>query len=191
MAEILPEGTDHVVPGATGARASAGGAREHLMREAANLKDQAADKASQIRDQATDTARGYAEEGKARATGALDSVSKLIGDGASHVDEHRGEAYGDYARRAADAVSSFSDTLREKDVEELVDDMRDFVRKSPALAIGAAAAAGFVIARLIKAGSETLQETANAASADDKSDKEPVSRAARKAPSRSKPASDD
>ena len=37
-------------------------------------------------------------------------------------------------------------------MDELVEDLRGFVRKSPAVAIGAAVGLGFVLARLAKAG---------------------------------------
>ena len=63
-----------------------------------------------------------------------------------------GEQYGKYARSAAGQVSGFADTLRSREVEELLDDTRTFVRKNPAIAIGAAAAAGFLLARVLKAG---------------------------------------
>ncbi len=49
-------------------------------------------------------------------------------------------------------MSGFADTLRAKDVDELVAEARDFVKKSPAVAIGAAAAVGFVLARMVKSG---------------------------------------
>jgi len=109
--------------------------------------------ASSLKDQATARARGAATEGKARAAVALDNVARMIGDAAGTVDDKVGAQYGDYTRRAADAVSGFSDTLKGKDVDELVRDATDFVKKSPAVAIGAAVAIGFVLTRLIKAGS--------------------------------------
>ena len=37
-------------------------------------------------------------------------------------------------------------------VDELVDDVRDFVRASPGVAIGIAATVGFTLARLVQAG---------------------------------------
>jgi len=37
-------------------------------------------------------------------------------------------------------------------VDELIEETRQFVRKSPAVAVGVAAALGFVIARVVKAG---------------------------------------
>src|SRR5688500_20304314 len=60
----------------------------------------------------------------------------------------------DLARRASDAVAGFADTLREKDVDELYDNVRQAVRKSPGIAIGIAAVVGFTLVRLVKAGLE-------------------------------------
>ncbi len=46
-----------------------------------------------------------------------------------------------------------ADALKGKDVDDLVEDTRKFIREKPAVAIGAAAAVGFVLMRLMKAGS--------------------------------------
>lgn len=110
------------------------------------------DGAGQLGKQATDRARTYAEDSKAKAGGALDEFAKLVGDAAPQVDEKFGEQYGKYARSAADQISGFAETIRNKDVDDLVADARDFVKKSPVVAIGAAAAIGFAIARLVKSG---------------------------------------
>lgn len=115
-----------------------------------------------LKQQATEKAHALASEGKDKATDALDGVSRLINDAATSVEDQVGERYGAFARTAADTVAGFASQLREKDVEEIIDDARDFVRKSPVVAIGAAAAIGFVLARLVRAGVE-----ANAASATD------------------------
>lgn len=185
MADSLPEGTDHTTPDA-----GSSSTRDKLKADAQDLREKASAKASEIKSQAADKARTYAEEGKARASEGLDSVAKMIGDSASQIDEKLGAAYGDYARRAADAVSGFSGNLREKEVDELIDDARNYVRRSPAIAIGAAAAAGFVLARIIKAGSQALDETAKSASgkASGKSSDhaEEISESVRKAPAKRK-----
>ncbi|MGF7146976.1 ElaB/YqjD/DUF883 family membrane-anchored ribosome-binding protein [Sphingomonas zeicaulis] len=108
--------------------------------------------ASKLRGQATDKAREVATDGKEKASSALDEVAKLISEAAGTVDERLGAQYGGYARSAADMVSGVASQLRDKDVDELFEDARSFVKKSPAVAIGTAAALGFVLARLVKAG---------------------------------------
>lgn len=108
--------------------------------------------ASKYGAQATDKARGLADTGKAKAAGALTQVSQLIDDAAGQVDDRLGAQYGDYARSAASQLSAFSSQIEQKDVEELLDDARAFVRKSPAVAIGIAAAVGFALARVVQSG---------------------------------------
>lgn len=101
---------------------------------------------------ATDSAKAAAEKGKDRATEAVGSIGKLIRDSAATIDDNVGKQYGDYARSAADMVEGFAGKMDAKDVDALAEDARQFVRKSPAVAIGAAAAIGFVLARLVRSG---------------------------------------
>jgi ElaB/YqjD/DUF883 family membrane-anchored ribosome-binding protein len=110
------------------------------------------DSASKLTKDAGDKARAYAEDGKARAGGVLDELAKMMNEAAGTVDEKVGQQYGQYARSAADAVSGFSDSIKQKNLDDLIEDARGFVKKSPAIAIGTAAAIGFVLVRLIKSG---------------------------------------
>ena len=110
------------------------------------------DEAGKLTQTGVEKARAYAVDGKDRAGGALDEFARLMNDAAGSVDDRLGAQYGDYARSAATSLTGFADTLRNKDVDELLNDARDLVKKSPAVAIGTAAAVGFVLARLVKSG---------------------------------------
>jgi ElaB/YqjD/DUF883 family membrane-anchored ribosome-binding protein len=110
------------------------------------------EEASDMKSRASEAARSAAERGKARAAEGMGSIGKIIRDSAASIDDSVGTQYGDYARKAADAVEGFAGKVDEKEVDDLVDGVRDFVRKSPAVAIGAAAAVGFVLVRLLRSG---------------------------------------
>lgn len=118
----------------------------------ADTKQALKDGAQKYSEAATDRIRTLADTGKERASGQLDQFSQLLNDAAAQVDDKLGAQYGDYARSAANAVCGFSNDLRNKDVEQVFDDVRELVRKSPGVAIGVAAAVGFVVARLVQAG---------------------------------------
>jgi ElaB/YqjD/DUF883 family membrane-anchored ribosome-binding protein len=77
------------------------------------------------------------------------------------VDEKLGEQYGQYARSAADQISGLAESLRGKQVDDLLDDAREFVKKSPAVAVGIAAGVGFVLARLLKSGLDAAGDLAD------------------------------
>ena len=102
--------------------------------------------------QAADKARELVGQGLERSGEALANVSKLVGDTAASLDERLGEEYGEYARRAASALEDAANRISAKDAEELIDDTRDFVRKSPGVALAGAAIIGFALVRLVKAG---------------------------------------
>jgi len=120
--------------------------------EAPNVTQTLKDGAAKLAKEATDRARTFAEDGKVRAGGALDELTKMISDAADTVDEKVGPQYGQYARTAAETIGSFSEQLKAKQLEDLIEDARGFVQKSPAIAIGTAAAIGFVVARLVASG---------------------------------------
>jgi hypothetical protein len=117
-----------------------------------NVTDQVKGQIYNLRDQAGGKVREYADTGKARATDMLEELSRVVADTADSIDERLGNNYGEYARKAADGVSGFAESLRGKDVDELYDNVRSAVRKSPGLAIGIAAVVGFTLVRLVKAG---------------------------------------
>ena len=120
----------------------------------AGIKEQLKEGASGLQAQAGEKIRTFAETGKERATSALDDLTQLVNDAAGEIDERLGSEYGEYARRAADAVSNFADSIRGKDVDELYEDGKALVRKSPGVALGIAAVVGFTLVRVVKTGLE-------------------------------------
>ncbi len=156
----LPEGTDTVIPGATETRTSAadsatktrGKSVAKSSSEGSGLMDKVRSSSSKLSDEAADKARGFVGQGMERSAEAISNVGKLIGDTASGIDDKLGQDYGDYARRAAEALESTANKLSSKDPDELIDDTRNFVRKSPGIALAGAAIVGFALARLVKSG---------------------------------------
>ena len=163
----LPEGTDRIVTGAgvdttdernaalqeaiaedsgeTADQASASGSR-------GAIKEQVRTTGDKIAGQAAEKARGLVAQGIERSSEALGNVSRLVGDTAGGLDERLGSEYGDYARSAAQAIDRAATSLASKDADELIEDARGFVRKSPGVALAGAAVIGFALVRLVKSG---------------------------------------
>jgi ElaB/YqjD/DUF883 family membrane-anchored ribosome-binding protein len=118
----------------------------------AGVKQQLTDGAGKLQSQAGDKARQFADMGKERAAGLLEQLATMLTDAAGQVDGKLGAQYGTYARNAADTVQGFSQQVRDQDLDQLMDQGRELVRKSPAMAVGAAAAVGFVLSRLVQSG---------------------------------------
>jgi hypothetical protein len=105
-----------------------------------------------LSEQAAGKARDFLGQGIERSAEAIANVGKLVGDTASGLDERLGEDYGAYARSAAQSLENTANRLASKDPDELIDDTREFIRKSPGIALAGAAIIGFALARLVKSG---------------------------------------
>ena len=172
----LPEGTDRIIPGAsassaneeeliviaepedtalaatgTGAASSTtgsttgGSGRERVLGKVREGRDRLAGTAA-------DKTRGLVGQGLERSSEALANVSKLVGGTAEGLEERLGPEYGDYARKAATAIEDVANKLASKNPDELIEDTRELVRKSPGVALAGAAIVGFALARLVKTG---------------------------------------
>jgi len=173
----LPEGTDTIITGAedldttsaTGSGSSTGsdfggasGSERDIGGDSNALVETGSRRAAfterlrtgsdKLSGQAADKARGFVGQGLERGAEALGNVSKLVGDTATGLDERLGEEYGEYARKAASAIENAANSLASKDPDELIDDTREFVRRSPGVALAGAAIVGFALARLVKSG---------------------------------------
>lgn len=128
------------------AQAKTGAYREKLAATSGDWASEAKD----IAGQAKERAGALAVEGKAKASDALSGLGKAVADNAGTIDEKLGVKYGDMARTAARSMQETAAKLEAKDLNELGEDAKQFVRKSPGLAIGLAAVAGFLFSRLFK-----------------------------------------
>ena len=159
----LPEGTDSIVTGASRTEnedslimSEPGTSKPGPVTTGSFNRERAVETlrsgSEKLSGQAADKARGLVGQGLERGSEALANVSKLIGDTASGLDERLGAQYGDYARKAATTIEDTANKLASKDADELIEDTREFVRKSPGVALAGAAIIGFALVRLVKSG---------------------------------------
>jgi ElaB/YqjD/DUF883 family membrane-anchored ribosome-binding protein len=132
------------------AKAGAAALGKEAQERADLYRDKLTSTSGEWKTQAKDKATGYAVEGKAKASEAITGISKLVSENASLIDEKVGAKYGDYARSAAQSMQDAATRLDAKDLDELAEDAKEFVRKSPGLAVGLAAVAGFMVARMLR-----------------------------------------
>jgi ElaB/YqjD/DUF883 family membrane-anchored ribosome-binding protein len=132
------------------AQAKAGAYKEQLSAKSGDWIEDAKVYADQAKAKATE----LAIDGKARASDAIAGLGKAVSDNADTIDEKLGTRYGDYARSAARSMQETAAKLEAKELGELGEDAKEFVRKSPGVAIGLAAVAGFLLARLFKGSSD-------------------------------------
>ena len=107
--------------------------------------------AHNVRAQTGETVKHFAEEGKAQVAATLDGLVKAVQEFAERIGPAESTPVARFAHQAADALGGWSSTVNDKSVDELVEAGRTLVRKSPAVALGIAVAAGFALSRFLKA----------------------------------------
>jgi len=131
---------------ASQAQEKAGAARTRAVEQGEALLEDAKVYGSQAKEKAADLAR----EGKIKASEAISGLGQIVAETAPTIYEKLGEKYGDYARTAARTIQEGAAKLEAKDLGELGNDAKELVKKSPGVAVGLAAVAGFFLARLFK-----------------------------------------
>lgn len=140
--------------GAAALKAEAGERAQAYRSQARSRSEEWLAEAKTYGEQAKGKAGELATDGKSKAAEALSALAKAVSDTAPTVDEKLGAKYGDYARNASRSLHEVSAKLETKSVEELQEDAREMVRKSPGLAVGIAAVGGFLLARLFRGRSD-------------------------------------
>lgn len=102
--------------------------------------------------------KGYAKsmvsERKGYVADTAGGISKALHDASKTLrDEHHDDS-ARFVDKAADGLDRLSVKFRDEDADRLISDAEDYVRSNPGLSIGGALAAGFLLARFIKSGSE-------------------------------------
>ena len=112
------------------------------------------DGAKSMGEQAKQRAAQLAKDGKTRASDGLATLGKSVSGTADLIDDKLGKQYGDMARSAARTMQEAAAKLDAKDLGELGDDARKFIKDSPGAAIGIAAVAGFFLAKMFRGSSD-------------------------------------
>jgi ElaB/YqjD/DUF883 family membrane-anchored ribosome-binding protein len=131
------------------------------------MKEQATDTAREVRAQAAaasaaaqrqvgrlgeqmrDAAGSLIDEQKERMAVAVHGVADMLRRTADTLERENNATAAHYADKAAMQIDRLSDTVRNRELGEMVASTEDFARRQPALFIAGAVAAGFVIGRLL------------------------------------------
>lgn len=91
-------------------------------------------------------------EGKAQVSTSLNGVADAVRDIATKLEGNGAGPVAKYMHDAADAVAGWAYSVDNTSVEALIDDAKNLVRTSPALAVGLAVVAGFAVSRVARSG---------------------------------------
>jgi hypothetical protein len=91
---------------------------------------------------------------KDRATDQLGTIAQAVRHSSERLRADQHETVAQYVEKAAEQLDRFSHNLREKDINELLQDAQSLARRQPALFIGGSFAVGLLAARFLKSSRE-------------------------------------
>ena len=103
-----------------------------------------------IVDRVKDQAAAQLSSQKERATESLGSVATAIRQSSQPLRDNNQEMLASYANKAADRLEQFSRQLRERDLNGLMNEAKQFARRQPVIFVGAAFAVGVLAMRFLK-----------------------------------------
>jgi ElaB/YqjD/DUF883 family membrane-anchored ribosome-binding protein len=100
-------------------------------------------------DQLRDTAQSVLKEQQDRVADTVRGFAEALRRTADTLESEENRAFARYADQAAAQIDRLSETLRARELGDLLAGAEDFARRQPSLFIAGAVAAGFVIGRIL------------------------------------------
>ena len=132
---------------------------------AADLGNEAREQVVNLTEQVRQQATSQLTTQKEQVVDALETVALLLHQAGEHAQQQDKALIASYADKAAQQVSTFSESLGQQDVAQVVQTAKDFARREPMLFVGGALAAGFLGARFLRSSAAQAQQPAQDASA--------------------------
>jgi hypothetical protein len=118
--------------------------------------DSAVEQGREFIDTAKEQAAGYVDQRKDEVAQSVASLAQSLRDACKQFDDRPNiRAFTD---SAADGLEHFAESIRSRSFNEIFEDVEAVVRRRPGAVAGASLAAGFLLARFIKASAENIRE---------------------------------
>lgn len=127
----------------------AAGLTDDMTRVAKDNAAQLSDKARSFADTAKEKVGEAVTERKSIGADYIGSIAHATGQAAQAFESDLPQA-AHYIRQASEQIQGVADTVRERDVRELVGEVQNFARNQPTLFFGGAVILGFAALRFLK-----------------------------------------
>jgi ElaB/YqjD/DUF883 family membrane-anchored ribosome-binding protein len=121
------------------------------------IKAKATQGARNIIEETQTQAKERIDAGRKDAAQTLASLANSLLSSSGHLKEEQQELAGEYVGKAAEQIDRLAQYIQTADPAEVVDGVKEFARKRPALFIGSAFAVGIIAARFLKSSQRNVQ----------------------------------
>lgn len=126
---------------------------------ASNVANQVQEAASSVANKAGNTAHVVLKGQRSNAAQSLNAVSSAVNQVSQQLSQNDQTApIAGVMGAAADQIQNVAGYLEQHNVQQIVDEVRDFARREPALFLGGAFLVGLLAARFLKASPEQMQQ---------------------------------
>ncbi|HEX7028205.1 MAG TPA: hypothetical protein VF268_13275 [Gammaproteobacteria bacterium] len=122
-----------------------------------NPAGKAADDVKQAKQQARQQAAQKVDQNRERAADELDKIAHAARAAASDLEEQQ-DGLSNYVAEMANGIGSLANSLREKNMDDLIQDAKRIARNNPALFLAGSVAIGFGLSRFAKASGHRSEE---------------------------------
>lgn len=138
-----------------------------LQQRTAGSDEELGRKAREVGEQAKVQARSALDQQARSAADKLDNIADSVKAAAERLQEDDDTGLSQYVSGMAGSLGELADGLRNKNVDELVRDVRQMAQRNPALFITGSIAVGFGLARFARASSQRSHASDNTTRASD------------------------
>ncbi len=118
--------------------------------------------AGSLLDNARDAVKTQIGTQKSNLTAGLNDVAQALLLSSNHLQEQGQGGVAHYGDQAAEKITQLSGYLRERDVDQVLDEVQTYARQKPGLFIGGSILLGLVAARFLKSGAAVAGQSASA-----------------------------
>jgi hypothetical protein len=155
---------------ASGKTTNSGKAREQHANGAENLGEELEGAASEATQTVQEAAGGLTQNFREQITGqvtaqqeravdTLETVALLLQQAGEHARKEDQAAIAKYADQASDQVERVANSIRDKEMDQLLSDGKQFAQQQPGLQVGGALLAGFLGARFLRSSAKAQQSS--------------------------------
>jgi hypothetical protein len=141
-------------PPQSGQSSQTGEVKEQAKQQGQQLAHQARQQANQLAAKGTEQVKSQLANQKHDASQRMVPIQSALRETAQQLRKQGQGSVAGYTDQAADRVERLAGYLRETEVDEMVDEVRGFARRRPALFLSSAAALGFLATRFLKSSSQ-------------------------------------
>lgn len=134
--------------------AQASSMRERAAETAQQAGEQAKSMAEQARERAKEHTQTVLEQQKSAAADQIGGLASALHQTADSLQQQNYGFVAQYTERAARSLEDMAESLRARDINELIGQCEQLARRQPALFVGSSVALGFAFARFFKSSAE-------------------------------------